>query len=184
MPKCLLHICCGICALASIERIREEGFSVKGLFFNPNIHPYSEYIRRKETAQNVANITDIKIIERKYSVFEWFNLCKEYSHEQEGGTRCKLCYESRLQETFKICLKERFDYFTTTLTISPHKTSSVIFEIGKRLGGDKFLCLDFKKKEGFKKSVAKAKENNLYRQNYCGCVYSLRDHKLKDSGVT
>lgn len=174
MKKVLLHICCGVCAYSSIERLKEENFYVEALFFNPNIQPYSEYLKRKETAKKVVRITNIELIEGKYTVFDWFRLCKAYSQEQEGGRRCFLCYELRLKQTFDLCCQRNFDYFTTTLTISPHKKSSVIMEIGKNIGKDKFLPLDFKKNNGFKRTMEAAKRFNLYRQNYCGCIYSRK----------
>ncbi|MFH1504381.1 MAG: epoxyqueuosine reductase QueH, partial [Candidatus Omnitrophota bacterium] len=166
-----LHICCGVCALRSIDRLREEGYSAEGLFFNPNIQPYSEYLKRKQAVIAAGQAKDIKITEGEYNNSDWLKICEPYAKEKEGQKRCFLCYEIRLKETFSFCLKNNFDYFTTTLTISPHKNSQVIIDLGKSIGSEKFLSLDFKKKEGFKKTIEKAKRLNLYRQNYCGCGY-------------
>lgn len=171
MKKVLLHVCCGVCAFASIEKLKKEGFLVEALFFNPNIQPEDEYQRRIEAARAVAGITGINLIEAQYSVNDWLNICKAYSHEKEGGGRCSLCYEFRLRKTFEVSCIQGANYFTTTLTISPHKESLAIFEIGKRISKDKFLPIDFKKCDGFKKSIEAAEKANLYRQNYCGCLY-------------
>lgn len=174
MKKVLLHVCCGVCALSSIDRLKQEGFSVEALFYNPNIQPHSEYLKRKQAAVTAAQTKEIKITEGEYNNADWLKICGPYKEEKEGGKRCSLCYEMRLKETFLFCLKNNFDYFTTTLTISPHKNSQAIIELGKKIGKDKFLCLDFKKQEGFKKTMEEAKALNLYRQNYCGCEYSRK----------
>jgi len=173
MKKVLLHICCGVCALHSIDRLKQEGYLVEGLFFNPNIFPYSEYLKRKTAAWAVAEAKGIEITEGRPAFPQWLKICESYPDEKEGGRRCYLCYEMRLKEAFDACLKKGYDYFTTTLTISPHKDSLVIMELGRQIGKDKFLSLDFKKKEGFKKAVEEAKKLRLYRQNYCGCAYSM-----------
>jgi len=174
MKKILLHICCGVCALSSIDRLKEEGYSVEGLFYNPNIQPHSEYFKRKQTAIAAAQAKNIRITEGEYNNSDWLKICGLYAEEKEGGRRCLLCYEMRLKETFSFFVKNNFDYFTTTLTISPHKNSQIIIDLGKKIGGDKFLCLDFKKKEGFKRTIEEAKNLDLYRQNYCGCGYSKK----------
>jgi predicted adenine nucleotide alpha hydrolase (AANH) superfamily ATPase len=172
MKKVLLHICCGICAIASIRRLQEEGFYVEGLFFNPNIHPEEEYLRRLAVARQVGLITATKIIESVYEPQKWQDTFGGFSDEPEGGKRCVLCYEYRLKETFAVCRENSFDYFTSTLTISPHKDSAAIFQIGRAVGAEHFLAVDFKKKDGFKIASRLAREHNLYRQNYCGCAYS------------
>ena len=173
MKKVLLHICCGVCALWCIERLRQEGLTVGGLFFNPNIHPHDEYLKRKKAAEKVAEETGISLEESSYLLSEWFKRHKAYAEEKEGGLRCSLCYRMRLEQTKLTAEEKSYDYFTTTLTVSPHKKTAVIFEIGKEVGGDNFLALDFKKNDGFKKTLDRAKTMGLYRQNYCGCVYSL-----------
>ncbi|UCG35015.1 MAG: epoxyqueuosine reductase QueH [Candidatus Omnitrophota bacterium] len=174
MKKVLLHICCGVCAFASIGRLKKEGFYVEGFFFNPNIHPAGEYIKRKKVAVEVSRLCNTKIIMGEYRADDWFKECRALSDECEGARRCLVCYRLRLKRTFDTCVDKEFDYFTTTLTISPHKNSEQILEIGKRLGKDKFLSLDFKKEDGFKNTMELAKKHNFYRQNYCGCVYSTK----------
>lgn len=174
MKKILLHICCGICALASIEALEAKGYKVSGFFFNPNIWPREEYLKRLQAAQEASAIKAIELIEGRYNAQDWFDLCSQYKDQPEGGQRCELCYEFRLKEAAEIAEKNACDYFTTTLTISPHKSSSVIAQIGKKIGDDRFLELDLKKKDGFKKTIQEAKKHNLYRQNYCGCMYSKK----------
>jgi len=171
--KVLLHICCGVCAFYSIDYLKEKGFEVVGYFFNPNIYPEEEYNKRKDVLYTVADLTSIKIIEGDYANKEWEELCKAYKDEPEGGKRCELCYKIRLEETAKKSKDLNFDYFTTTLTISPHKKSKVIFDIATLIDKNRFLFIDFKKNDGFKKTIELAKKYNLYRQNYCGCRYSL-----------
>ncbi len=179
MAKVLLHICCGVCAFGSIERLKNEGFYVTGFFYNPNIHPLREYERRRKVLDTVREKMEIEIIEGVYNPKEWFRLCKDYACEPEGGARCLVCYKMRLEETLFLSKKLFFDYFTTTLTISPYKKTGVIFEIGRRLEKEKFLDIDFKKKEGFKRAKELASKYNVYRQNYCGCVYSLIEKRKK-----
>jgi predicted adenine nucleotide alpha hydrolase (AANH) superfamily ATPase len=174
MKKVLLHICCGVCALHCINCLKEDGLYVEGFYFNPNIHPESEYQKRKTVVEQLKEICSIKINEGKYKNDDWFASCRAYSDEPEGGRRCLLCYRMRLAETLNIARKLNFNYITTTLTISPHKSSKEIITLGKELAGDIFLDADFKKQDGFKKTTELAKKYNFYRQNYCGCVYSFR----------
>lgn len=174
MKKVLLHICCGICAAASVQRLKADGFEVEGFFFNPNIHPAREYIKRKKAAGEASKISKINLIEAEYDADSWFKRCQALKNEPEGGKRCLLCYEMRLKKTLDTCLDKGFDYFTTTLSISPHKNSAEIFEVGKRLDKDRFLAIDFKEKDGFKNTMESAKKYNLYRQSYCGCIYSMK----------
>jgi len=159
------------------------GFFVEGFFFNPNIQPKSEYLKRKSIVDKVKKIFDIEVLEGPYCWEKWHKICDPFKDEREGGKRCLLCYEFRLRETFKILSKNAstfndFCYFTTTLTISPHKRSKEIFEIGEKIGGEKFLKIDFKKKDGFKKSCEIASTHNFYRQNYCGCIYSIHKSQI------
>lgn len=177
--KVLLHICCGVCALYSIEKLKIKGFSVTGYFYNPNIYPNSEYLRRKTQAEKIADLDKIALITPSYAPQEWKKRCAGLKKEKEKGERCRLCFQLRLSQTKKAAEKGKYDYFTSTLTISPHKNSQMVFEAGQAAGGDRFLKIDFKKENGFKKTTEKAKELNLYRQNYCGCIYSLPDKKRR-----
>lgn len=170
----LLHICCGICALESINRLKQQNFEVVGFFYNPNIHPQEEYKRREDVVKEVERLSEIKIIYTDYSPKDWFDICGSYSNEPEGRKRCILCYEIRLTKTFETLKQKNFDFFTTTLTISPHKNSDMIFSVGEKIAKEKFLKIDFKKQDGFKKTIELSKKYNFYRQNYCGCIYSKK----------
>ncbi len=171
--KLLLHICCCGCASLAIERLQQAGYEVTGFFFNPNIHPRIEYEKRKADLKILREIFSLEIIEAAYLPREWFAVSKQYAREKEGGTRCRLCYAFRLAETARHCRERDYDLFTTTLSISPHKSSPLIFSVGQKIDAKRFLAEDFKKKDGFKKSVEFSRQHGLYRQNYCGCIYSL-----------
>ncbi len=173
--KMLLHICCGICASSSIEQLKSEEWQVTGFFYNPNIHPEEEYIKRLNDMKFMLAKLDIPLIEGKYDKEEWFNKIKGFENEKEGGKRCELCFRMRLLETSKQVQKQNIQYFTTTLTISPHKNSKVINSIGQSINGDFFIVKDFKKKDGFKRAVQLSKDYNLYHQHYCGCVFSQKE---------
>ncbi|MFA5270840.1 MAG: epoxyqueuosine reductase QueH [Candidatus Omnitrophota bacterium] len=176
MKKVLLHVCCGVCAVYCIQRLTEEGYYVESFFYNPNIHPESEYLKRKTAADEVTVITKTKLIEGPYEPAIWFNECKNYKDSKEGGQRCLICYRIRLARTREEATSRGFDFFTTTLTVSPHKNSKDITTIGREAGSSEFLPIDFKKQDGFKKTLELAKKHNLYRQNYCGCLYSIREN--------
>ena len=170
--KVLLHICCGVCAFAAIKRLEDEDFYVEGFFYNPNIHPESEYNRRLDAAKKVASLSSVTFHQAEYDLCQWNNLCLGYKDLPEGGKRCLLCYELRLLKTDLKRKELGFDYFTTTLTISPHKNSQSVFAVGESVDRESFLVRDFKKQDGFKKTSALAKEAGIYRQDYCGCIYS------------
>lgn len=170
----LLHICCAPCS-THVIRLLKEDFNVTAYFYNPNIHPKKEYLLRLEALKKFAERTGLKYIEGLYDTERWFKETKGYEAEPEGGKRCEICYRLRVGETARFA-KGKFEWFATTLTVSPHKNAKVINSIGEELAdryGLKFYAADFKKKDGFKKSVQLSKEHNLYRQSYCGCVYSF-----------
>jgi len=172
--RVLLHICCGVCSSGVIERLKEEGFEVTGFFYNPNIHPEEEYNRRLEVAQQVSRILDFELIEGEYDKDNWFKLTENLKDEPEGGKRCEVCFRIRLEKSAKKANELNIPYFTTTLSISPHKNVSIINKVGKELSNENFLERDFKKRDGTKLAIEFSKKYNLYRQNYCGCVYSRR----------
>ncbi len=171
--KIILHICCGVCAAAVVERLTREGHQVIGFFYNPNIHPPQEYTKRLEAARRVAKKLSFPLRVAPYKPSEWFDKAGSLKEEPEGGKRCKICFRLRLEKTYLYTLDAGGDAFTTTLTVSPHKSASVINALGKEIGGEKFLERDFKKKDGFKRSIELAKKWGLYQQNYCGCIYSV-----------
>ena len=172
--KIVLHVCCGVCAAGAAETLKAEGHEVIGFFYNPNIYPIEEYHRRLEAAQRVAHELDFSLEVGYYSPEKWLQETDSLKDEPEGGKRCQVCFRIRLGETCQRMINCNADVFTTTLTMGPQKSATIINAIGQEIGGEKFLVRDFKKKDGFKKAVQLAKNWGLYRQNYCGCKYSLR----------
>lgn len=175
----LMHSCCGPCSTACIERLKDY-FDITVLYYNPNIEPLEEYNKRKETQKSVLRRLNIKYMDSDYDNETFRQLTKELKDEPEGGKRCIVCFGLRLKETAKRAKENSFDYFTTTLTVSPHKNSELINKLGIEIGehvGVKFLVADFKKREGYKRSIELSKEFDLYRQNYCGCLYSKSDNE-------
>jgi len=172
--KVVLHICCGVCAAGAVEALVTEGHEVLGFFYNPNIHPAEEYQKRLETARRVAQELKFQLEVPAYEPEEWFSQTSSLKDEPEGGKRCQVCYRLRLEKTYDYTAACEADAFTTTLTISPHKSAQAINKIGQEIGGERFLMRDFKKKDGSKRAVQSAKRLELYRQDYCGCIYSMR----------
>lgn len=172
--RIVLHVCCGVCAAGVVERLTSEGNQVVGVFYNPNIHPLEEYDRRLEAALKVAQKLDFPLVVNPYETVEWFKKTNGLANEPEGGKRCEVCFGLRLKQTYLYMEERGWDAFTTTLTISRHKSADVINRIGQEVGSDRFLARDFKKKDGFQRTTELAKEWGLYQQNYCGCIYSRR----------
>jgi len=168
----LLHICCGICASWAIEKLKNDGFQVVGFFYNPNIQPEEEYDKRLTAAQKTAGLQQIKFLAGLYEADKWLEQVKKFKNEPEGGKRCLICFKLRLEETWKKAKELKINFFTTTLTVSPHKNFAAISQIGKSLSAERFIPYNFKKEDGFKKSVIFSRKHCLYRQNYCGCFFS------------
>jgi predicted adenine nucleotide alpha hydrolase (AANH) superfamily ATPase len=171
--RVVLHICCGVCAAGAAERLTQEGHELLGIFYNPNIYPREEYERRLEAASAVAGQMRFPIEVPPYRPEEWFDVAGGMAGEPEGGHRCDVCYRLRLGKTALFTGEIGYEAFTTTLTIGPRKHADVINRIGRDIAGERFLARDFKKKDGFKHAIDMAKRLDLYRQDYCGCVYSL-----------
>jgi predicted adenine nucleotide alpha hydrolase (AANH) superfamily ATPase len=151
-------------------------YDVVMYFYNPNVHPYGEYVRRLGNSQKVGERLGVGVEEGSYDVNGWLKEIECFEEEPEGGRRCKLCFAMRLRGAAEYAKKNGFDCFTTTMTISPHKDSDVINEIGRKLAdefGIEWVHSDFKKKDGFRKSTEMSKDMGLYRQKYCGCFYSV-----------
>ena len=169
-PTLLLHSCCAPCSSSCLERLFPY-FEITVFYFNPNITESKEYyIRLDEQKRFLQEVygDKVKLIEGRYKSVEFFDMAKGLEKEPEGGKRCSACYEMRLNETAKVAKEEKFDYFCTTLSLSPHKNAEWINEIGERLEKDygvRFLPSDFKKQDGYKKSIELSKQHNLYRQN-------------------
>lgn len=177
-PSLLLHSCCAPCSSYTIEYLSDY-FSITVLYYNPNISPIDEYEKRKAEQIRLINSLPVKnkvsLMDCDYDSNEFFEIAKGYEHCREGGERCFKCYELRLGKTAELAKSNGFDYFCTTLSISPLKNAQKINEIGMMLSehcGVLWLPSDFKKHEGYKRSIELSKEYGLYRQNFCGCVYS------------
>ena len=175
--RLLLHSCCAPCSTAVIERLKDY-FYLTILYYNPNIFPVEEYEKRKEEQKRLLKELDIGIEFRDidYDNESFLEMVKGYELEREGGVRCHKCYRLRLEKTANVAKTLDFDYFGTTLTVSPHKNAKIINEIGLELEDKykiKYLVSDFKKKDGYKRSILLSNKYNLYRQNYCGCRYSI-----------
>jgi len=177
-PRLLLHCCCAPCTSSVLECLSEY-FCVTALFYNPNIAPEHEYIKRSEEFKKLPQfgITPdrIDLMLSEYDPGQFNKAASGLEDEPEGGARCRVCYKLRLEETSKRASEGGFDYFTTTLSVSPHKNAAVINEIGSALtveDGVKYLRSDFKKRDGYKRSVELSKQYGLYRQSYCGCLSS------------
>ncbi|MBI4304370.1 MAG: epoxyqueuosine reductase QueH [Chloroflexi bacterium] len=172
--KVVLHICCGVCSAGVVERLTAEGHEVRGFFYNPNIHPKEEYERRLKTARRVARELSFPLEAGLYTPEEWLKETNELKDEPESGARCEVCFRLRLKQTYDYLMNCGWDAFTTTLTVTPRKSAVVVNQVGREIGCDRFLARDFKKQDGFKRSIELAKQWALYRQNYCGCLYSMR----------
>ena len=159
----------------SIDKLKAEGFEVTGFFYNPNIDTHQEHDLRLTAAQEAASVHGIDLITIPYDPGPWQNMARGHETCLEGGDRCFLCYCMRLEKVLEHAVKNGFDHLTSTLTISPHKNSKKIFELAQAVCGDRFLAIDFKKQDGFKKTMAMAKECGIYRQSYCGCRYSRNE---------
>lgn len=180
-PSLLLHSCCAPCSTAVITRLKDY-FDVTIFYYNPNIEPLEEYLKRKEEQKRIVSKFGIKFLDCDYENEIFKSISKGLEDLPEGGYRCHKCYELRLTKTAITAKENNFEYFGTTLTVSPYKNSQVLNAIGKdieELTKVKFLYSDFKKKEGYKLSIELSKKYNLYRQNYCGCIYSKKQSKQK-----
>lgn len=177
-PSLLLHVCCAPCSTACLE-VLNEYFDITVFYYNPNIAPFNEYQKRLAEEQKFVATCypTIKIIEVGYENEKFEQLAKGYEDLPEGGERCKKCYRLRLKKTGEYAKENGFDYFTTTLTVSPYKNSQVLNQIGEEIAqelGINYLTSDFKKNDGYKRSIVLSKQYDLYRQDYCGCQYSKK----------
>jgi len=176
MKNVLLHTCCGPCVTVPLERLRDS-FQVTCYFYNPNIHPEQEYQQRLDELKRLLKELEAEIIVGEYDPKNWFAAVKGLEHEPEGGKRCAVCFRFRLERTAKVAVEKGFDAFTTVMSISPHKSAQLLNDIGNELSekyGVEYIEANFKKKDGFKRSAELSRKYNLYRQNYCGCIFSRR----------
>ena len=182
-PKLLLHACCGPCSSYVIEYLSNY-FDITIFYYNPNIYPENEYLRRmNELIKFIKEFNNkITVIEDKYDTKEYYNNIKGLENLGEKSKRCYNCYKFRMEKAAIYAKNNNYDYFTTTLSISPYKNAEWLNEIGKNLEkiyNIKYLYADFKKKNGYKRSLELSKEYKLYRQEYCGCVYSYQEKKIQ-----
>ena len=178
--KVLLHICCAVCTSSCVERLRQEGHEVGGYFYNPNIFPPEEYLKRLHQVEKLASRESFPLIVGDYDLDDWFAKIKGLEIEPEGGKRCLRCFSLRLKRAREVAKKKSFSAFTTTLTVSPHKDAQAINEIGRNIDNGLFLPRDFKKQNGFKRASELSRQYNFHHQNYCGCIYSLKERKDYD----
>lgn len=186
-PKLLIHSCCAPCSSYVLEYLSNY-FEITVYYYNPNIFPPEEYGRRVEEQENLIHAMKLNNLvsfrQGDYNPDLFYKSIQGFESESEGGNRCFLCYELRLKEAARISKDEGYDYFTTTLSISPHKNSEKLNEIGEKVAKEfnvAYLPSDFKKKNGYKRSIELSKEYGLYRQDYCGCVYSKKEReKISD----
>ncbi|MDD6502472.1 MAG: epoxyqueuosine reductase QueH [Oscillospiraceae bacterium] len=174
-PRLLLQSCCGPCSTYVLSYLKQY-FDITLLYYNPNIQPRAEYDLRLENQRKVlAAMPEVHILECAYDGEAYNAAVRDLEGEPEGGARCTVCFRLRLEETARLAAEGKFDYFCTTLTVSPHKDAARINTIGRALGeqyGVAWLPSDFKKREGYKQSITLSRELDLYRQDYCGCLYS------------
>ena len=176
-PELLLHICCAPCSTHVVETLK-EAYVLTGYFYNPNIHPAREYLKREEEMKQYAGKIGLELICAEYDDARWFSMTKGMEYIPEGGRRCFLCYRMRLERTDRYAKDHGYRILATTLSISPHKNAAKINEIGSEVAdnyGLQFYTADFKKRGGFERSVRMSEEAGLYRQSYCGCIFSQRD---------
>ncbi len=172
--KFLLHVCCGPCSVAIFEELSKQ-FELVVHFYNPNIHPQEEYEKRKKEVVGLCNELNIPFVEEDYDPEEWLELVEEYKHEPEGGKRCPVCFQMRLEKAAQYAKDNGFQYFCTSLTSGRNKYASVINPIGLEVGekyGVNFLEEDWKKKGRQEKASKLIKKKGIYQQDYCGCKYS------------
>ncbi len=177
LPSLLLHSCCAPCSSAVIERLRQR-FDITVYYYNPNILPATEYYKRRDEQQKFLSSIGVPFVEAEYVPSEYFDAIAGYEHLGERTERCRLCYALRMSKAHAYAVERHFDYFATTLTLSPHKIEQWINEIGERLastGPVKYLYSDFKKDNGYLRSTELSKIYGFYRQNYCGCGLRSRE---------
>ena len=186
-PKLLLHACCAPCSSYVLEYLTQY-FDITVFFYNPNISPESEYLHRVSEIKRLISemCPSVSFIEGRYEPEKFYEMAKGLENEPERGARCLKCYRMRLEESAAVAKENKFDYFTTTLSISPQKDSIVLNSIGKEISEKydiPYLFSDFKKKGGYKRSIELSAQFHLYRQNFCGCIFSKMQSQKKCGNI-
>ena len=181
-PLLALHACCAPCSSAVLERLR-AAFEIEIFYYNPNIAPEAEFRRRAEEERRLVREMglDARVVEGPYDAQRYYDLVRGHEGDPEGGARCAICFEMRLRAAAEFARETGADYFTTTLSISPLKDARLLNELGARAAeeaGVRYLQSDFKKKDGYRRSVELSKQYGLYRQDYCGCAFSRREREV------
>ena len=186
VPRLFLHSCCAPCSSYVLEYLSEH-FAITVFYFNPNIAPEEEYRKRveeqKRLIEQLPAVYPIQFLEGRYEPEEFYSRVRGLEKEPEGGARCRVCFELRLEEAARLAAEGGYDYYTTTLSISPLKNAQVLAQVAMEMGekwGVAWLPSDFKKKEGYKRSIQLSSEYDLYRQNYCGCIFSKKTGDLNE----
>jgi predicted adenine nucleotide alpha hydrolase (AANH) superfamily ATPase len=189
-PKLLLHSCCGPCSSYVLEYLTKY-FTITIIYYNPNIYPESEFEKRAAVQRSLltdmrfSNPVDLVVCDYEPAPFN--EAVRGLENEPEGGKRCGKCFELRLKETARLAKDLNYDFFTTTLSVSPHKNAQALNELGEKLAeeyGVPYLFSDFKKRDGYKRSIELSELYGLYRQDYCGCLYSLNSKKTTSSAIS
>lgn len=178
-PRLLLYVCCAPCSTAVAEKLQVD-YEVEGYFYGPNIHPKEEYQRRLGAAIEYFKKTDRQLHIGPYDPARWFTAVRGLEQEPEGGRRCPVCFRLRLRQAAEFAKTNGCDCYATTLSVSPYKNAELINQLGQEEGtraGVTFVPGDYKKQDGFKRSLVISREYNLYRQHYCGCIYSLNNNQ-------
>ena len=173
----ILHTCCAICSGYPISYLQDTGYKVIAYFYNPNIYPDSEYEKRLDAERTLCKHFGCELVEEIYNPEEFYSYVKGLENEPEKGKRCDKCFELRLRKTAEFAKKTGINKFTTSIVISPHKSFQKLSKIGENIAQEsnlEYVAIDFKKKDGFLKTNKLSRELGLYRQNYCGCKFSLR----------
>lgn len=183
--RLLLHVCCAPCSVYVLDKLVKD-YNLSIFFYDPNIHPRMEYIKRRDELKKYAQKAGINFSEGEYDSDNWFLKTKGLENEPERGKRCEVCFDIRLSKTAQKAKEEKYDFWTTVMSISPHKNVDQINMVGNRLAdfyGVEFLSYDFKKNNGFKIAAEMSKKEGFYRQDYCGCIYSKIANDRKRMGA-
>lgn len=175
--KIVLHACCGICSSYPVSYLKEAGYDVVVYFYNPNIYPETEYKKRLEAEKTLCENYGVELVEGEYDTESFYACAKGLENEPEKGKRCVECFKLRLNKTAEFCISQGISTFTTSIVISPHKNYELLSSLGKKIAqkhGLEYLDVNFRKKDGFLKTNQISRGLGLYRQNYCGCEFSMR----------